>query len=273
MPKGLEIEIQKSVQPEIARLRQALSDGFNERNLTRWEALATLNAARALDDAVTAAAPKGDSEDAHPGLLRKMIKARRSRYNKPGAIIGPQRGPNKAFYADWVIFGNKPHKIMASNVSRGQSRAKRVSHRARLAQTAPRDLSHFHLARNIRKANPGMSKKEASHEAHAVVDSYRRAGYFRLLLQDHSDTRRDLAAGLLKRALGTTHGPFSAVNAQHVKRSNNFVMEAATKNLALAKDAFTATITKLINDEGFRNKIAGLHAYYKARGDQKKAAE
>jgi len=271
MAKGIEIEIQKSVQPEIARLRQALADGFNDRNLTRWEALATLNAARALDDAVTAAAPKADSEGAHPGFLKKQIKARRSKYNKPGAIIGPQRGPQKAFYADWVIFGNKPHKQEASYRTKVGSREKRVTRRANREAESPTGM--MHLERNIRRANPTMTRKDARHEAAAIADSYYRANKFKLFVQDFQDTQRDLAAGVLKRALNTTHGVFYSVAAQQVKRPNNFVMEAATANIALAKDAFTATITKLINDEGFRNKIAGLNAFYKARGQQRKAAD
>ena len=272
MAKGIEIEIQKAVQPEIARLRQALADGFNERNLTRWEALATLNAARALDDAVTAAAPQGDSDSAHPGFLKKQIKARRSKYNKPGAIIGPQRGTKKAFYADWIIFGTKPHKQEASVRGKAKSRMARVSRRANREYTQT-VVGMAHLERNIRKANPTLSKKEARHEAAAIADSYYRAGKMKLFVQDVQDTQRDLASGLLKRALGTTHGVFASVANQQVKRTNNFVMEAATANIALAKDAFTATITKLINDEGFRNKMAGLNAFYKARGQQRKAAE
>jgi hypothetical protein len=272
MAKGIEIEIQKSVQPEIARLRQALADGFNERNLIRWEALATLNAARALDDAVTAAAPQGDSDSAHPGFLKKQIKARRSKYNKPGAIIGPQRGPKKAFYADWIVFGTKPHKQEASVRGKAKSRMARVSRRANreYSQTV---VGMAHLERNVRKANPTMSRREARHEAAAIADSYYRAGKMKLFVQDVQDTQRDLASGALKRALGTTHGVFASVANQQVKRTNNFVMEAATANIALAKDAFTATITKLINDEGFRNKIAGLNAFYKARGQQRKAAD
>lgn len=105
----LEISIKEDVVlREIRNLQQALGDAFNPRELDKMAQFATVNAARALQDSV-----RDESPDL-TGFMDKKVKGRRSRLTRPGAIVGPVGGKKGAWYAKFVVYGTRAHRIYGS---------------------------------------------------------------------------------------------------------------------------------------------------------------
>jgi hypothetical protein len=183
----LEITIQKEVVSEIQRLQKALGAAFSPRELNRMAQFATVNAAKAVQDEVRAAAPTNS------GLMAKKVKARRSRITRPGAIVGPIQGKKGAWYSKFVIYGTKKH-VIYGNVGTAVTARDAVFHPLKLLSGAV-----------VAKANhPGA-------------------------------------------------------------RADHFVTETAWRNIAQARDAYGATIARLITDEQFRGMVVGLQAKYATR--------
>lgn len=107
MPRSpLEVVIKDDlVLREIANLRAALGSAFSPRELDKMAQFATVNAARAIQQDVKAESPD------RTGFMDKQVKGRRSRLTRPGAIVGPVQGKSKAWYAKFVVYGTKPHRI------------------------------------------------------------------------------------------------------------------------------------------------------------------
>jgi HK97 gp10 family phage protein len=177
MAKGaLEIEIQGKVRQETKKLADTFLNTLGWKGIRKLERFATLNGARAIEPDVRAAAPRKS------GKLAKYVKARRARLTAGGAIVGPQQGKNKAWYAKFVVYGTKAHI------------------------QSPRDQG------------PGWLVFE-----NRVVSKVEHPG----------------------------------------AKGDNFVAETAERNIAKVRNAFEATIGKLIEDEALRNKVLGFEANYK----------
>ena len=167
-----------SAEDQIDRLRGALTGAFDHRTLVKFEQFAVVNAARSVAKYVRAAAPVGDNK---APTMSKLIVGRRSRWNRPRAIVGPKQGKKDAWYAPFVVHGTKPHTIKAG-----------------------------------------------------------------------------------KRFKALVFGGTAVKSVQHLGTApNNFVVRAANAHSGIMLDAFAVTITKLINDRHFANKVAGLQAKYK----------
>lgn len=110
MPRSpLEITIQQDVVlREIKNLQDALGNAFHPRELDKMAQFATVNAARALQDSVRRESPD------RSGFMDKQVKGRRSRLTRPGAIVGPVGGKKGAWYAKFVVYGTKAHRIYGS---------------------------------------------------------------------------------------------------------------------------------------------------------------
>ena len=110
MPRSpLEITIQQDVVlREIKNLQDALGNAFHPRELDKMAQFATVNAARALQDSVRRESPD------RSGFMHKQVKGRRSRLTRPGAIVGPVGGKKGAWYAKFVVYGTKAHRIYGS---------------------------------------------------------------------------------------------------------------------------------------------------------------
>jgi hypothetical protein len=110
MPRSpLEITIKEDVVlREIRNLQQALGNAFHPRELDKMAQFATVNAARALQDPVRRESPD------RSGFMDKQVKGRRSRLTRPGAIVGPVGGKKGAWYAKFVVYGTKAHRIYGS---------------------------------------------------------------------------------------------------------------------------------------------------------------
>ncbi len=99
-----------TAEDQIDRLRGALGGAFDHRTLVKFEQFAVVNAARSVAKYVRAAAPVGDNK---APTMKKLIVGRRSRWQRPRAIVGPKQGKKDAWYAPFVVHGTKPHKISA----------------------------------------------------------------------------------------------------------------------------------------------------------------
>jgi hypothetical protein len=82
------------------QLRLGFLKGSNPTAFKRLMNFATLNAARTLKKPIQDAAPRGET-----GKLKKNIKARGARYNRPAAIVGVKGGRKGAFYGWLVVKG------------------------------------------------------------------------------------------------------------------------------------------------------------------------
>jgi HK97 gp10 family phage protein len=172
---ALELEIQGDVKKETKKLADTFLNTLGWKGIRKLERFATLNGARAIEPDVRKAAPRKS------GKLAKYVKARRSRYTPGGAMVGPQQGKGKAWYAKFVVYGTKAHI------------------------QSPRDQG------------PGWLVFDQQ-----VVSRV-----------DHPGAKGD-----------------------------NFVAETAERNVGKVRNAFEATIGKLLEDEAFRNKVLGFHAEY-----------
>jgi hypothetical protein len=110
MPAALEIEMQGQIRAEAKALQDVFLKTLGWKGVRKLEQFAVVNAARAYAPYVRAAAPKD------VGGLAKSVRGRRSRYQRPGAIVGPTQGKKQAWYARFVIYGSKPHTIPKTNV-------------------------------------------------------------------------------------------------------------------------------------------------------------
>jgi hypothetical protein len=99
-----------SAEDQIDRLYGALSHAFSKRTLVKFEQFAVVNAARSVQKYVAAAAPVGDGKTP---TMSKLIVGRKSRWNRPRAIVGPKQGKKDAWYAPFVVHGTRPHRIPA----------------------------------------------------------------------------------------------------------------------------------------------------------------
>jgi hypothetical protein len=110
MPASLEIKMQGQIRAEAKALQDVFLKTLGWKGIRKLEQFAVVNAARAYAPYVRAAAPKD------VGGLAKSVRGRRSRYQRPGAIVGPTQGKKQAWYARFVIYGSKPHTIPKTNV-------------------------------------------------------------------------------------------------------------------------------------------------------------
>jgi hypothetical protein len=85
-------------------LRLGFLKADNPSAFKRLSSFATLNAARTLQKPMQQAAPRGETTR-NPGRLRKNIKARGVRFNKPGAVVGIKGGRTGVFYGWFVTSG------------------------------------------------------------------------------------------------------------------------------------------------------------------------
>jgi len=85
-------------------LRLGFLKADNPSAFKRLSSFATLNAARTLQKPMQQEAPRGDTTR-NPGRLRKNIKARGVRFNKPGAVVGIKGGRTGVFYGWFVTSG------------------------------------------------------------------------------------------------------------------------------------------------------------------------
>lgn len=76
----------------------------NPSGFKRMQSFAALNAARTMQKPMQQAAPTGTTTD-RPGRLKKNIKARGVRFNKPGAVVGIKGGRSGVFYGWFVVEG------------------------------------------------------------------------------------------------------------------------------------------------------------------------
>jgi hypothetical protein len=109
VPQALEIKLQGQIRAEAKALQDAFLNTLGWKGVRKLEQFAVVNAARAYAPYVRAAAPKDI------GGLAKSVRGRRSRYQKPGAIVGPTQGKKQAWYSRFVIYGAKPHTIPRTN--------------------------------------------------------------------------------------------------------------------------------------------------------------
>jgi hypothetical protein len=110
---AVEIALQGNVRAEAEALQKVFLNSLGWKGVRKLEQFATVNAARSLAPAVRKNAPND------LGGLAKSVRGRRSRITRPGAIVGPVAGKNKAWYAWFVVKGTKPHtipKVTASNL-------------------------------------------------------------------------------------------------------------------------------------------------------------
>lgn len=105
MPAALEIKMQGDIRAEAKALQDVFLNTLGWKGVRKLEQFAVVNAARAYAPYVRAAAPKDI------GGLAKSVRGRRSRYQKPGAIVGPTQGKKQAWYSRFVIYGTKAHTI------------------------------------------------------------------------------------------------------------------------------------------------------------------
>lgn len=118
MPAALELKLQGQIRQESEALQKAFLNTLGWKGVRKLEQFAVVNAARAYAPHVRAAAPKD------VGNLAKSVRGRRSRYQKPGAIVGPTQGKKQAWWSRFVIYGTKPHTIPKTNtVSRAVNAA------------------------------------------------------------------------------------------------------------------------------------------------------
>jgi hypothetical protein len=82
------------------QLRLGFLKGSNPTAFKRLLNFAALNAARTLKKPIQDAAPRGET-----GKLKKSIKARGVRYNKPAAVVGIKGGRNGVYYGWLVVKG------------------------------------------------------------------------------------------------------------------------------------------------------------------------
>lgn len=85
-------------------LRLGFLQADNPAAFKRLNSIATLNAARKILPPMKQAAPTGQTTE-FPGRLKKNVKARGVRFNKPGAVVGIKRGKSDAWYAWFVTAG------------------------------------------------------------------------------------------------------------------------------------------------------------------------
>ena len=85
-------------------LRLGFFKANNPSGFKRLQSFAALNAARTMQKPMQQAAPVGVTTD-RPGRLRKNIKARGVRFNKPGAVVGIKGGRSGVFYGWFVVEG------------------------------------------------------------------------------------------------------------------------------------------------------------------------
>lgn len=102
---GLEVQIQGNVRKQTEALQKVFLETLGWKGIRKLEQFATVNAARALAPYVRAAAPE------HSKLMAKVIRGRKSRLTKPGAIVGPVGGRKGAWYSWFVVKGVNPHRI------------------------------------------------------------------------------------------------------------------------------------------------------------------
>ena len=105
MPTSLELEMQGQIRGQAEQLQKAFLNTLGWKGVRKLEQFATVNAARAWAKSVRAEAP------AKSGALAKTVRGRRSRYTRPGAVVGPTVGRKHAWWARFVIRGTKPHTI------------------------------------------------------------------------------------------------------------------------------------------------------------------
>ena len=105
MPAALELKLQGQIRQESEALQKAFLNTLGWKGVRKLEQFAVVNAARAYAPYVRAAAPKDI------GGLAKSVRGRRSRYQRPGAIVGPTQGKKQAWYSRFVIYGTRPHTI------------------------------------------------------------------------------------------------------------------------------------------------------------------
>jgi len=101
-----------NAEDQIDRLRDRLGKAFSPRELRKFEQFAAVNAAKSVVKYVAAASPVGDGKKP---TMAKLVTGRRSRWTTSGprAIVGPRQGKKGAWYAPFVVYGTKPHKIPA----------------------------------------------------------------------------------------------------------------------------------------------------------------
>ncbi len=96
-------------------LRIGFLQADNPGAFRRLNSIATLNAARKILPPIKQAAPTGRTTEA-PGRLKKNVKARGVRFNKPGAVVGIKRGKNDAWYAWFVTAGRSGRRRTKSGI-------------------------------------------------------------------------------------------------------------------------------------------------------------
>lgn len=109
MPAALEIQLQGQIRAEAKALQDVFLKTLGWKGVRKLEQFAVVNAARAYAPYVRQAAPKD------VGNLAKSVRGRRSRYQRPGAIVGPTQGKKQAWWARFVIYGARPHTIPKTN--------------------------------------------------------------------------------------------------------------------------------------------------------------
>jgi len=105
MPTSLELEMQGQIRGQAEQLQKAFLNSLGWKGVRKLEQFATVNAARAWAKSVRNEAPQKS------GALAKTVRGRRSRYTRPGAVVGPTVGKKHAWWARFVIQGTKPHTI------------------------------------------------------------------------------------------------------------------------------------------------------------------
>ena len=105
----------------------------NPSGFKRMQSFATLNAARKMLQPMKQAAPTGTTTT-NPGRLKKNVKARGVRFNRPGAVVGVKRGKNDAWYAWFVTAGRSGRRT----TKRGLVSVQPVSGRPFVSDTVKR---------------------------------------------------------------------------------------------------------------------------------------
>lgn len=109
----LEIEIKGNIKEQTIAMAKALNMSLGDQGFKKLEQFATVNAARALAKPVRQNAP------ANTGNTAKAVRGRRSRINRPGAIVGPVQGKRGAWWSWFIVKGVRPHtipKLTASDI-------------------------------------------------------------------------------------------------------------------------------------------------------------